>query len=47
MLSVLEFNLLALVLMTERQILHDAINVGWAQERSLSQSPPAFGVLRL
>jgi RNA polymerase primary sigma factor len=43
--SCLKFTLLVLVLVAERQILHDAIKVGWPQERCISQSPPAFGIL--
>jgi len=31
----------------ERQILRDAVAVGWSEERRLSQSPPALGILVL
>jgi len=31
----------------ERQILYDTINVGRSEERRLSQSPPALGILAL
>ena len=34
-------------LMTEWQILFDAINVGWSDERCLSQRPAAFGIFAL
>jgi len=33
--------------MAERQILLDAIEVGRAEKRCLSQSPPAFGIFVL
>jgi hypothetical protein len=33
--------------MTERQILFDAVNVGWSEERRLSQRAPALGVFAL
>jgi len=30
--------------MAEREVLFDAVNVGWSEERRLSQRPAAFGV---
>jgi hypothetical protein len=33
--------------MAERQILCDAVNVGWCEDRRLSQRPAAFGAFAL
>jgi hypothetical protein len=35
------------LLMAERQILGDAVNVGWCENRRLSQRPAAFGAFAL
>ena len=35
------------LLMAERQILGDAVNVGWCEDRRVSQRPAAFGAFAL